>query len=52
MQLLKKKPKEFPGCPVVRTTYFHCSGVCVQSLVREFRSHVPMAWPKKNESKV
>ena len=52
MQLLKKKPKEFPGCPVVRTTYFHCSGICVQSLVREFRSHVPMAWPKKNESKV
>lgn len=36
---VKEKVQGVPGCPVTRATYFHRSWVCVQSLVREFRSH-------------
>ena len=35
-----------PGIPVVKTPCFQCSGVWVQSLVGEIRSHMMCVQPK------
>ena len=39
--------KGLSWCPVVRTLYFQCRGVWVQSLVRELRSLMPQSVAKK-----
>ena len=45
---IKKKKREFPGSPVVRTPRFHL-GAWVLSLVRELISHKPRGMVKKRE---
>ena len=49
--ILKSKPRDFPGGPVVKTT-FQCRGLQVQSLVRERRSHIPWGQKPKHKTEV
>ena len=43
----KKKCREFPGDPVVRTLSFHCKGCSFNSWSGNPTSHA--AWPKKKK---
>ena len=43
----KAKTWDFSADPGVKTPYFHCRGVWVQSLVGELRSHMPHSAVKK-----